>query len=401
MVQIKTFFKKSFFSDYRVLFGLWMILAVISFLAKMRFDRHNNYLIFKYVYWHAIKGTSLYDQYPKEFFDSNHYGPIFSLVIAPFAVMPDWLGILFWLILLSVGLFVSVRKLPVDKRIHVFIYWFCAHELLTALFMQQFNIATVAMIVATYTCIEKEKEGWAAFWIMLGTFVKLYGIVGLAFFFFSKHKGKFIIYLLIWTAVLFVAPMIISNYDYIVSQYVGWYHSLAEKNAVNGDLHGGTNISLFGMVHRISGCVSFSDLYLLLPGMVLFAIPYLRFKQYKNLYFRLAYLASTLLFVILFSTGSESSTYIIAFVGIVLWYAAVPWRRGGWDIALMVFVFVLSSLSPSDLFPRYLRVTYVQPYSLKALPCVIVWLRLIYEMCFKNYAQVDSIYAEDDSKNKE
>lgn len=394
MEQLKTFFKKPLFSDYRVLFGLWMTLSVISFLAKMRCDRHNNYLIFKYVYWHAVKGTPLYGQSPTEYLDSNHYGPFFSLVIAPFALMPDWLGMLLWLMVLTAALYLAVRRLPADKRVRVFIYWFCAHELLTALFMQQFNIATVAMIVATYTCIEREKEGWAAFWVMLGIFVKLYGVVGLAFFFFSKHKEKFVLYLLLWGIILFVAPMVLTGGDYIMSQYAGWYHSLMEKNAVNGDLHGGTNISLLGMAHRLTGCASFSDLYLLVPGMALFAIPYLRFRQYKNASFRMAFLASTLLFVILFSTGSESSTYIIAFVGVVIWYAAVPWQRGGWDTALMALVFVLSSLSPSDLFPRYLRVEYVQPYSLKALPCVIVWIRLIYEMCFKDYATPPDTHAE-------
>lgn len=99
----------------------------------------------------------------------------------------------------------------------------------------------------------------------------------------------------------------------------------------------------------------------------------------------MAFLASVMLFVILFSTGSESSTYIVAIVGVVLWYAAVPWKRGRWDIALMVFVFVLTCMSGSDIVPKFIRKQYVQAYSLKALPCVIVWLRLIYEMCTKDY----------------
>ena len=55
------------------------------------------------------------------------------------------------------------------------------------------------------------------------------------------------------------------------------------------------------------------------------------------------------MFVVLFSTGSESSTYIIAFVGVALWFVAVPWKRSRWDIALMIFAFILTSLSPSDL----------------------------------------------------
>ena len=91
-------------------------------------------------------------------------------------------------------------------------------------------------------------------------------------------------------------------------------------------------------------------------------------------------------FTVLFSTGSESSTYIIAFVGVAIWYWAAPWQRTRWDIALMVFAFILTSLSPSDLFPAYVRQEWVQPYALKALPVTIIWLQLTLEMLCKDYA---------------
>ena len=97
--------------------------------------------------------------------------------------------------------------------------------------------------------------------------------------------------------------------------------------------------------------------------------------------------------VVLFSTGSESSGYIIAFVGVVVWYTCVPWQRTGLDAALLVFVFVLSSLSPSDLFPAYLRREWVQPYALKALPVVLVWLKLCYEIYTKDYAPAAASHA--------
>ncbi len=78
--------------------------------------------------------------------------------------------------------------------------------------------------------------------------------------------------------------------------------------------------------------------------------------------------------------------YIIAFVGVALWFVAVPWKRSRWDIALMIFAFILTSLSPSDLFPKFIRKTYVQPYALKALPVVLIWFKLIYEMMVRNYS---------------
>lgn len=383
--KLQAFFHKPFFTNPRTLFGLWTLLAVVAGLTKMAPHRHNNFLIFRGVFWHTIQKLSLYDFYPTEYNDHNHYGPIFSLVIAPFAVVPDAIGLLGWLVVLALGMYYAVRRLPLEEGRQIFLYWFCAHELLTALQMQQFNIAIAAIIIGSFAAIEKGREVTAAFLIVLGTFVKLYGVVGLAFFFFVKRKPRFILALIGWSIVCFVAPMLISSPEYVVGQYVEWYERLAAKNGEN-TFSLMQNISLLGMIRKISGSASYSDLLVILPGLALFGLPYLRFGQYRHLAFRYAILSSVLLFVVLFSTGSESSTYIIPFAGIALWYATSPWKRSGWDVALLVFAFVLSSLSPSDLFPRSLREAYVLPYALKALPPTLIWLRLSYELLTRDYA---------------
>ena len=383
--KLQAFFHKPFFSNPRTLFGLWTLLAVVAGLTKMAPHRHNNFLIFRGVFWHTIQKLSLYDFYPTEYNDHNHYGPIFSLVIAPFAVVPDAIGLLGWLVVLALGMYYAVRRLPLEEGRQIFLYWFCAHELLTALQMQQFNIAIAAIIIGSFAAIERGREVTAAFLIVLGTFVKLYGVVGLAFFFFVKRKPRFILALIGWSVVCFVAPMLISSPEYVVGQYVEWYERLAAKNGEN-TFSLMQNISLLGMIRKASGSASYSDLLVILPGLALFGLPYLRFGQYRHLAFRYAILSSVLLFVVLFSTGSESSTYIIPFAGIALWYTTSPWKRSGWDVALLVFAFVLSSLSPSDLFPRSLREAYVLPYALKALPPTLIWLRLSYELLTRDYA---------------
>lgn len=383
--KLQAFFHKPFFSNPRTLLGLWTLLAVVAGLTKIAPHRHNNFLIFRGVFWHTIQKLSLYDFYPTEYNDHNHYGPIFSLVIAPFAVVPEAIGLLGWLVVLALGMYYAVRRLPLEEGRQIFLYWFCAHELLTALQMQQFNIAIAAIIIGSFAAIEKGREVTAAFLIVLGTFVKLYGVVGLAFFFFVKRKPRFILALIGWSVVCFVAPMLISSPEYVVGQYVEWYERLAAKNGEN-TFSLMQNISLLGMIRKASGSASYSDLLVILPGLALFGLPYLRFGQYRHLAFRYAILSSVLLFVVLFSTGSESSTYIIPFAGIALWYTTSPWKRSGWDVALLVFAFVLSSLSPSDLFPRSLREAYVLPYALKALPPTLIWLRLSYELLTRDYA---------------
>ena len=384
--RCKEILAKPFFRDFRTLAGLWLLLGVLA--AVMKMHSHNNFLVFRGSFWHAWQGLPLYAEYPQEYWDINHYGPLFSLVIAPFAVVPEWLGLLMWCIALSLGLYVAVRRSLLTSGQQLFVLWFCAHELLTALYMQQFNIAIAAIVVGAFFLIEKERDATAAFLIVLGTLVKIYGIVGLAFFFFSKHKVRFVAALAVWSAVMFVAPMVLSSPDYVVGQYQAWMVDLASKNSENAEALM-QNISLLGMTHRVTG-LEFSDLWLIVPGLVMFGIPYLRINQYQNVAFRQTLLASVLMFTVLFSTGSESSGYIIALVGVVVWYTAAPWQRNRWDVALMIFVFVLTSLSPSDLFPAYLRKEWVQPYALKALPVTIVWFKLCYEMWTRDYCPIEN-----------
>lgn len=383
--RIRVFLQKPFFSDYRTLMALWLLIPVVAGIAKL--NKHNNFDIFRYVFWHMFDYSSLYSAYP-EYHDTNHYGPLFGLIIAPFALVPEKIGLIGWLIALSAALFFAIRKLPMRKKQQIFIYWFCAHELLTALFMQQFNVAIAAIIIATFYCINEEDDFWAAFFIVVGTLVKLYGIVGLAFIVFSKDRIKFLFYLLIWGAGLFALPMLLTNPDYIITQYLDWYDSLTAKNSENL-FAVAQNISLLGMIRKITHCATYSDLWVIVAGLAVFVLPYFRIKQYNNWAFRYTLLASVMLFVVLFSTGSESSSYIIALTGAAIWYVAAPWKRSKTDVFLMVFAFILTSMSPSDLFPRFIRQEYIQPYALKALPCVLIWFKLSYEMCRRSYARED------------
>ena len=391
--KIKQLLSKPFFHDYRTIFVMWVVMCLILALTKS-YNSDGNYRIFIGVWNHTIAELPLFDHYPEEYDDMNHYGPFFALVIAPFAWMQRYVGMFFWMLFLSMFLYASVRKSDFTKYQQLFIFWFCSHELLNALFLQQYNVAITAGLLLTFTMIERRQDFWAAFFIMLGTMIKLYGIVGLAFFFFSKNKTKLLLSCLFWGLVMFVAPMAVASPEYIIDQYYEWYVALVEKNADNINVLNGnmadlsTNISLLGMVRRTTQILTYSDLWLIIPGIIAFCIPYLRISQYKYVAFRQTLLASVLMFTVLFSTGSENSTYIIAFAGVALWYACAPWKRSRWDIALMVVVFIISSLSPGDLFPKVIYREVIQPYALKALPVTIVWFKLCYEMYTKDYRPI-------------
>ena len=344
---------------------------------------HNNYFVYKYNFINVINQHNLYLRQPEHYFDLNHYGPIFSLIIAPFALLPDAIGVVLWVMFNAWILLKAIQLLPVKESQWLIILLLCAHELMTSAANVQVNPLIAALILLSYVFIRNKKDFWAALMITLGTFIKLYGIVGLAFFFFSDNKLKLIAGMVFWSVVLFALPMIISSPTFILQTYKDWYADLLHKNDMN-IISTREDVSVMGMIRKMI-FPNLLNIFVLVPGMLLFGISYIRTKYFSNVNFQLLIVASTLIFPVIFSTGSESPTYIIAFTGVALWFVNTEKPTTAFDIFLMVFAFILTSLSPSDLFPRYLRVNYVEPYALKALPCFIIWIKIIYETLSRNF----------------
>ena len=393
--QINSFYPKPFLAKaweylqtHRIILFAWIIVAIIITVKQYVLGSYNNYSIFKYAYFHALEGQNLYAAYPKDHQDTNHYGPLFSLLIGPFALLPDLLGMIFWQLINVLFLYFSIKQLPLNNRNISILYWIILNELVTAMLSFQFNISIAAIIILSYSLIEKRKNFWAAFFIILGTFIKLYGVVGLAFFFFVKDKPKFIVYLIFWSAILFVLPMVFFSPQFILQSYLDWYSSLTEKQALNASLTSMQDISLMGMVRRISGNPSIPNLPFIISGILLFSLPYLRVKEYSSPIFRLYYLASVLIFVVIFSNSSESPTYIIAMSGVGLWFLLQQAPVKPIFIILFVFAMLLTSFSPTDIFPRFIRNEYIKPYSLKAFPCVLIWFTLCYQLLTKKFVSL-------------
>ncbi|UKB86064.1 DUF2029 domain-containing protein [Chryseobacterium sp. MEBOG06] len=370
----------------KYIFGVYLIVAIATALSKFSRGNQaiNNYLIFKGVFFNTLDEKNLYLQYPEHYSDMNHYGVFFSLLIAPFAVMPDWLGISLWNVANTAIFLYAIHKLPFSDPKKALFALLCLQEYITAAVSLQFNVALVGLLMLSAIFVYERKEVQSATAIVVGIFVKLYGIVGLSQFFFIKNKVKFILSGIVIAILCLVIPMIYSTPQFVIQSYADWAHSLISKNNDNQVLGNMQDISLMGFVRRILGDASISNLTFLAFGVPLFALPYIRIKQYKNYAFQLMILASTLLFLVLFSSGSESPTYIIAVAGVMIWFTLQK-EKTPIIIGLLVFVIILTCFSPSDLFPKFIKQNYIIKYSLKAVPCILVWLRVTYELLTKDF----------------
>lgn len=376
----------NFVKNPRYISIIYIVSAIVCAISKFVKGplAYNNYLIFKNVFFNTINHYNLYSEYPIKYLDLNHYGVFFSAVIAPFAVMPDWLGMVLWNIFNALVFLFAIKKLPFTNDYKSFFAWLCLQEFITSSLSLQFNIALAGLIILSAVYVYEKKETQSVIAILIGTFVKIYGVVGLSQFFFIKNKKKFAVSFLVVSVLFFCLPMLYSGVDFVIQSYKDWYFSLVQKNNSNQVLGNYQDISLMGFFRRILNDSTISNLYFYAVGLPLFALPYIRLSQYKNLAFKLMILASTLVFLVLFSSSSESPTYIIAVSGVMLWFLMQK-QKNYWEIALLIFVLVFTCFSNSDLFPRSLKDDYIIKYSIKSLPCSIVWVRITYELLTKDF----------------
>ena len=157
MPTFKKFFELPFFTKKKYIISIWLLIAVGSSIKQYLTrnpDNYNNYSIYKNVFFHTINKISLYATYPNEYFDHNHYGPIFSIVIAPFAILPDWLGMTLWSLFNAIVLIYAISKLPLKQDQIILILWIGAHEFLTTILSYQFNPIMTASTGLTWSIVD-------------------------------------------------------------------------------------------------------------------------------------------------------------------------------------------------------------------------------------------------------
>jgi hypothetical protein len=181
--------------------------------------------------------------------------------------------------------------------------------------------------------------------------------------------------------------MLISSPSYVIQTYYDWYGDLLSKN-LNNIGPSLQDISAMGLIRNLFNYRQLSNITVIIPGILLFSVWYFRIKYFKVIPYQLLLLASTLIFVIIFSSSSESPTYIIAIAGVGIWFMDLERPVTPLEIFLLVLALILTVLSPSDLFPKYLRDHYIVPYKLKALPCILIWLKIIYEIATRKFNQI-------------
>jgi len=371
-----------------------LYLAVALFCWQLKYFRHidNNYLIFRTSFYHFKDHVNLYLLYPKEYYDVFIYGPAFTVFIAPCALLPESWGFLIWELGNAAAFLWAINLLPFSNRIKTSILLLCVIEFANSSHYMQFNPIIAAIIILSFVMVKKQKEQYAALFTVFGALMKIYPVAGLAFFVFSKHKIKYIVWSAVLLVVLLCLPAVISGPSFLIQTYKDWFAALTAKNITNQSLTTGFDWCIMGAARRIFQNSAIPNWPFLLGGFITFCIPLLRFKQYTSLKFQLQVMCSVLLMVVIFSTASEHPTFIIATAGAVIYIMMQPKPFTRFNIVMLVLLLVITGLGPSDAFPKPARV-FMSNLAMKAWPCIIIWFKIAWELIFKDFT-ADTLPAE-------
>lgn len=380
MQQLKKLFTQP--NTFLVLFFFLAVLASVqSVLLGLKtfqpdgplYTHYNNYVIFKQSFFHLIQQKDLFILYPAEHWDLYKYSPTFSLFFGLFAYLPDIVGLSLWNVLNALILFFGVKALPhfSDKQ-KALILLIVVLELMTSLQNAQSNAMMAGLIIWSFAALERRQYLVATLFIMATVYIKIFGLVAMALFLFYPRKDKLALYSAAWAVVLFVLPLVVVSLEQLMFLYRSWGHLLQDDHSAS------YGFSVMGWLSTWFG-FNANKLAVLGTGVILFCVPLLRFHLYSNLVFRTLCLCSVLIWVIIFNHKAESATFVIAMSGIAIWFFMQ--EKWCWEnAALLVLAVVFTSLSPTDLFPRFIRKGILEPYVVKVLPCILIWAKIIWEM---------------------
>ena len=352
--------------------------AFVGDPGEGQYTAYNNYVIFKYSARNLVAGNTLYNWEPEIYWDYYKYSPTFALAFIPLAWLPDVVGLFLWNLINTVPLLLGLWYLPwLSTSRKVALGWMVLPELMTNLQSTQSNGLMAGFFLLAFALLERRRFGWAALLLVASVYLKVFGLVAMALYLLYKPQWKSALWTAFFLVLLFLAPLMVVSPGLLTQHYLDWLNLLAQDAA--GTLHGSLPHPL-GAAEWLKTWFGFtpSNAALVGTGVLLFLLPWVRISRYFLYPYRLLALASVLMWVVIFNHKAESPTFVLAVAGAAVWLAARP--RISWRMVLMGMVVVFTSLSTTDLFPAVVRREFFEPYAVKVVPIVVVWVCCIAEM---------------------
>ena len=308
----------------------------------------NNFRIFSHAFWHLYNGQPLYIEYPAEHFDYFFYHPLFAFLFAPFAVVPEQVGIFLWLIFLTALFFKASIDMPFRQGFLWVFLVLVIFEFTKNLRHVQPNILNCALMLFVFLSLEKKQYALVGFLCALLFCIKGYGVIVGALCFFYPKWWKTIAFGVFFLCVLSALPLSITPFLILKQHYFDWINIVSSSTIVEPFCLMGFAEKTLHWQHSEGLILSF--------GLALMAIYWLLLivrRPVLTLEQRILFLSFLFLWVVAFNRAAESPTYLYAVVGALILFHFSPTNKV-WTIIFGLCFYVMTVL-PSDLSPDFLK----------------------------------------------
>ena len=334
--------------------------------------KYNNYIIFRNSFDHLTEGKNLYCAYPEEHWDLFKYSPTFALAFGLFRGFPDLPGLALWNLLNALLFFVAIRQLPgMDDKKKALILLLCVADAMTSLQNSQSNLLVAGLILQGFNFFEKGKPVAATLCLVSTFYIKIFGLAALALLLFYPRKWKSVAWAAAWFVLLLMVPLPVTGFGGLAAQYGHYLEMLRNDHAAS------VGLSVMGWLKTWFG-IGVSQVLLALAGFGLLCVPLLGPGRFDTLARRSLFLAGLMIWMVIFNHKAESPTFIIATSAIWLWFFTR--KRTVLVYAAVILVFFLTSLAATDLWPRFIRSGFFEPWGIKVVPCIFVWILIICDL---------------------
>jgi hypothetical protein len=285
---------------------------------------HATFPIFRQSFPHLVAGTDLYDRYPAEQGteerDRFKYTPSAAVVLAPLSTMPFLAGLLTWTLVNALAVYAAVRRL-MPGREGLLAQFIVFPALIAAVQSTSSNGLMAALIVGTFVAIEAGQAWRAAMAVATATLMKLFPAAVLPFVLVSPKRWKMALAVVVVFAALLAAPLLVTSPGELIAQYRSWIAIILRDE---GDLTFARSIMV--VFREYSGAAVANWLFQGLATLILLTPLLLRRAKWGDAGFRRAFLASLLVYVVIFNHQSENASYVIASIGLALWFLSAERR---------------------------------------------------------------------------
>lgn len=328
-----------------------------------------NFLLFRSTFHRLIDGTSLYYAPPGQM-TGFLYSPTFAVLFAPLALLPMPLGLLLWNGANTAAIFYGLTRLlaPPAARLALALIYL---DFVRSLQNSQSNAIVTGLVLIAFLALERRREGAAAGAVILGAVIKIFplaaGVLGL----FGPRRIRFVFWSAVIGTALALLPLLVLSPDAYAAQLRDWFAVLKSDSGLQGQ-------SIMRILSVWFG-VTVPNWIVQLLGALLLVAPALTHRtSWSDARFRIRFLGSLLVFLLIFNHEAESASFVVASTGVAIWYVST--RRTWWRTALVALMLLAVTVPRLFFFPYWTYHDVIRPNGLDVFPCVVIWVVIQVEL---------------------